>query len=82
MAAVQETKREYSDEIRELGLERYVLELEVDGLTVVPPEGTALTANATHGTLVTVHQTERLGRGTSFLLVLYNGCIMCARYDE
>ncbi len=67
MAAVQETKREYSDEIRELGLE-------VDGLTVVPPEGTALTANATHGTLVTVHQTERLGRGTSFLLVLYNMC--------
>ncbi len=38
MAAVQETKRKYSDEIRELGLERHVLELEVDGLTVVPPE--------------------------------------------
>ena len=38
MAAAPETKRKYSDEIRELGLERYVLELEVDGLTVVPPE--------------------------------------------
>ncbi len=37
-ASAQETERKYSDEIRELGLERYVMELEVDGLTVVPPE--------------------------------------------
>lgn len=38
MSAVLETKHSYSDEIRELGLESYVMELEVEGLTVVPPE--------------------------------------------
>jgi hypothetical protein len=38
MSAVLETKQSYSDEIRELGLEPYVMELEVEGLTVVPPE--------------------------------------------
>ncbi len=32
-----------SDEIRTHGLERYVLELETDGLTIVPPEVTGVT---------------------------------------
>ena len=32
-----------SDEIKNLGLERYVLELETDGLTIVPPEVTGVT---------------------------------------
>lgn len=41
MAAViksEPRKQTYSDEIRELGLEPYVLELELEGLTIVPPE--------------------------------------------
>lgn len=32
-----------SEEIKNLGLERYVLELETDGLTIVPPEVTGVT---------------------------------------
>ncbi len=32
-----------SDEIQDLGLEQYVLELETDGLTIVPPEVTGVT---------------------------------------
>lgn len=32
-----------SSQVRELGLERYVLELETDGLTIVPPEVTGMT---------------------------------------
>ena len=35
--------RQLSDEIKNLGLERYVLELETDGLTIVPPEVTGVT---------------------------------------
>lgn len=34
-----------SDEVKRLDLERYVLELETDGLTVVPPEITGVTAD-------------------------------------
>ena len=34
-----------SDEVKSLGLERFVLELETDGLTVVPPEVTGISAD-------------------------------------
>ena len=35
--------RHLSEEVKSLGLERYVLELETDGLTIVPPEVTGVT---------------------------------------
>ncbi len=35
-----------SDEVRKLGLERSLLELETDGFTIVPPEVTGVTSEA------------------------------------
>lgn len=40
---MQTAAKQLSDEIKDLGLERYVLELETDGLTIVPPEVTGVT---------------------------------------
>lgn len=40
---MQTAAKQPSDEIKDLGLERYVLELETDGLTIVPPEVTGVT---------------------------------------
>ena len=40
---MQATATQLSEEIRGLGLERFVLELESDGLTIVPPEVTGVT---------------------------------------
>lgn len=40
---VETAATQLSDEIRTHGLERYVLELETDGLTIVPPEVTGVT---------------------------------------
>ena len=39
---METTATQLSDEVRDLGLEPYVLELEADGLTVVPPEVTGV----------------------------------------
>ena len=39
---MQTAATQISDEVRDLDLERYVLELETDGLTVVPPEATGV----------------------------------------
>ena len=39
---MQTAATEISDEAKQLGLERYILELETDGLTVVPPEVTGV----------------------------------------
>ena len=39
---MQTAATQISDEVRDLDLERYVLELETDGLTVVPPEVTGV----------------------------------------
>jgi hypothetical protein len=40
---MQTQAHQMSDEIKDLGLEPYVLELETDGLTIVPPEVTGVT---------------------------------------
>ena len=40
---MQTAATQLSAEIRGLGLERFVLELETDGLTIVPPEVTGVT---------------------------------------
>jgi len=39
---MQSNATQISDEVKELGLERYVLELETDGLTVLPAEATGV----------------------------------------
>lgn len=39
---MESNAKQLSDEIKNLGLERYVLELETDGLTIVPPEITGV----------------------------------------
>ena len=44
MVNVKTSATQISDEVKNLDLERYVLELETDGLTVVPPEVTGVSA--------------------------------------
>ena len=48
-----------SDDIRKYGLERYVLELETDGLTIVPPKVTGLSEEFLD------RFTEMIGRGSA-----------------
>ncbi len=44
--SIETAATQISDEVRKLGLERYLLELETDGLTIVPPEVTGVTPEA------------------------------------